>query len=136
GRIERCTVSGAADTAIYAVDSRGLAVTGNIVTDCGNGGILVHRREPAEDRTVVSGNRIERIRADNGGTGQWGNGINVFRAGGVVISGNVIDDCAFSAIRSNGGSNVQVTGNQCLRSGETGLYSEFVFEGALIAGNV
>jgi uncharacterized secreted repeat protein (TIGR03808 family) len=136
GRIERCAVSGAADTAIYAVDSRGLAITGNVVADCGNGGILVHRRQPGEDRTLVSGNRIERIRADNGGTGQWGNGINVFHAGGVAISGNMVSDCAFSAIRSNGGSNVQISGNQCLRSGETGLYSEFIFEGALIAGNV
>lgn len=136
GRIERCAISGPADTAVYAVDSRGLAIAGNVVTDCGNGGILVHRRQPGEDRTLVSGNRVERIRADNGGTGQWGNGINVFRAGGVMISGNHVADCAFSAIRSNGGSNVQVAGNQCLRSGETGLYSEFVFEGALIAGNV
>ncbi|MBX3529256.1 MAG: TIGR03808 family TAT-translocated repetitive protein [Rhizobiaceae bacterium] len=136
GRIERCAISGAADTAIYAVDSRGLAIAGNAVADCGNGGILVHRRQPGEDRTLVSGNRIERIRADNGGTGQWGNGINVFRAGGVVVSGNIISDCAFSAIRSNGGSNVQISGNQCLRSGETGLYSEFIFEGALIANNV
>src|SRR5690606_35792467 len=78
----------------------------------------------------------ERIRADLGGTGQWGNGINVFRAGNVVVAGNMVSDCAFSAIRSNGGSNVQITGNQCLRSGDTAIYSEFVFEGALISANV
>jgi uncharacterized secreted repeat protein (TIGR03808 family) len=136
GRIERCAFAGAAEAAIYALDSRGLIITGNLVTDCGNGGILVHRRQAGEDGTLIDGNRIERIRADLGGTGQWGNGINVFRAGGVVISGNHVSDCAFSAIRSNGGSNVQVTGNQCLRSGETGLYSEFIFEGALIANNL
>ncbi len=136
GRVERCSITGAAETGIYVVQSRGLSIADNVVADCGNGGILVHRREVGEDRTLVARNRVERIRADRGGTGQWGNGINVFRAGGVVVSGNLVADCAFSAIRSNGGSNVQIVANQCLRSGETGLYSEFVFEGALISGNV
>jgi uncharacterized secreted repeat protein (TIGR03808 family) len=136
GRIERCSMAGIADVAIYANDSRGLAIRDNTVADCGNGGILVHRRQAGEDRSIVAGNRIERIRSELGGTGQWGNGINVFRAGSVLIEGNVVSDCAFSAIRSNGGSNVQVTGNQCLRSGETAVYSEFIYEGALITGNV
>lgn len=136
GRIERCAFTGAAEAAIQALDSRGLSIVNNLVADCGSGGILVHRSQHGEDRTIVSGNRIERIRSDHGGTGQWGNGINVFRAGSVVISGNVVSDCAFSAIRSNGGSNVQISANQCLRSGETGIYSEFVFEGAVVSGNV
>src|SRR5690606_37354479 len=65
-----------------------------------------------------------------------GNGINVFRAAGVVISGNRIADCAFSAIRSNTGSNVLIDGNSCLRSGEVGIYSEFAFQGAVISSNL
>ncbi|MDP3895933.1 MAG: TIGR03808 family TAT-translocated repetitive protein [Mesorhizobium sp.] len=136
GRIERSEISGAADAGIWSVDSGRLRITGNSVSDCGNGGILVHRWQPAEDGTIVSGNRVERILARNGGTGQFGNGINVFRAGNVIVSGNQVADCAFSAIRSNSGSNIQISGNTCLRSGETALYSEFAFEGAVISGNI
>ncbi len=136
GAIERCSISGAADYAIYSVNARGLRITSNTVSDCADGGILVHRWQAGEDGTLVTGNRVMRCSARSGGTGQYGNGINVFRAGNVVVSGNHVSDCAFSAIRSNGGSNVQITGNQCLRSGETGLYSEFIFEGALIANNL
>ena len=136
GRIERCTIAGAADAGIWSVDAAGLAITANAVNDCANGGILVHRRQIGEDGTMVSGNRIARIGARNGGTGQNGNGINVFRAGGVLISNNIVSDCAFSAIRANSGSNVQIMGNSCLRSGETALYSEFAFEGAAIANNI
>ncbi|WP_274629719.1 TIGR03808 family TAT-translocated repetitive protein [Arvimicrobium flavum] len=136
GRIERSTISGAADAAIYAVESRGLAIDGNSIRDCANGGILVHRWQAADDGALISGNRIERIAARNGGTGQFGNGINIFRANGVIVSGNSVTDCAFSAIRANSASNLQVQGNTCLRSGETAIYAEFAFEGAVIAGNI
>lgn len=137
GRIEGNRISGAAgDCGIFALESAGLSITDNTVSDCINGGILVHRWEQGEDGTIVSGNRIERIGAANGGTGQWGNGINVYRAGNVMIANNHISDCAFSAIRSNSGNNVQISSNTCLRSGETALYSEFGFEGAMIANNV
>ena len=72
----------------------------------------------------------------NGGTGQNGNGINVFRADKVVVSGNIVSDCAFSAIRANSASNLQIAGNTCSRSGETALYAEFAFEGAVISNNI
>jgi uncharacterized secreted repeat protein (TIGR03808 family) len=136
GRIERNRISGANDAGIYSVEADGLAVTGNIVEDCANGGILVHRWQTSEDGTIISGNRVSRIRAANGGTGQYGNGINVFRAGNVQIANNIVADCAFSAIRSNSGNNVQILGNNCARSGETAIYSEFSFEGAVISNNV
>ncbi|MDX8538937.1 TIGR03808 family TAT-translocated repetitive protein [Mesorhizobium abyssinicae] len=136
GRVGRCDISGAADAGIYSVEAGGLEISGNTVSDCANGGILVHRWQQAEDGTLVSGNRVERIGARSGGTGQNGNGINAFRAGNVVISGNIVSDCAFSAIRANSSSNLQVTGNTCSRSGETALYSEFSFEGAVIGNNI
>ena len=137
GRIERNLISGAqGDCGLYALQNKGLAITGNEVSACSNGGILVHRFQDGEDGTIVSGNRVFNIGARNGGTGQWGNGINVFRAGSVMIANNHVSDCAFSAIRSNAGSNVQITGNQCLRSGETAIYSEFEFNGAVISNNV
>lgn len=135
GRLERCAIT-AGEAGVYAVDSHGLSITANHVRDCGDGGILVHRWAPGEDNTIVAGNRVERIAAASGGTGQNGNGINVYQAGNVVVSGNHVADCAFSAIRSNGGGNVRIANNTCLRSGETAIYSEFVFEGALVQGNV
>ena len=55
---------------------------------------------------------------------------------GVQIANNYVSDCAFTAIRSNAGSNVQITSNQCFDSGETAIYSEFGFDGAMIANNI
>ncbi|TCR03154.1 putative secreted repeat protein (TIGR03808 family) [Neorhizobium sp. JUb45] len=136
GRIDRCRIADAADYALLAIESNGLAITNNTVTDCGNGGILVHRWTKGPDGTLVSGNRITGTRATNGGTGQYGNAINIYRADNVQVTGNHIARSAFSAIRSNAGSNVQIAGNQCLASGETAIYSEFGFEGAIVNGNV
>jgi uncharacterized secreted repeat protein (TIGR03808 family) len=135
GRIADNALSGAGESGLYAVESTGLQITGNHVFDCGNGGILVHRWSKGADNTIVTGNRVERIAAKSGGTGENGNGVNVFRADGVMVSNNHISNCAFSAIRSNAGSNVQILGNQCLASGEMAIYSEFGFEGAIIAMN-
>ncbi len=136
GRIERSEISGSADSGIYSVEGTGLQITANTVSDCANGGILVHRWQPADDGTIVSANRVSRIAARNGGTGQYGNGINVYQAHGVVVASNRIADCAFTAVRANGSDNVQIVGNNCTRLGEVGIYSEFVFLGAVIANNV
>lgn len=136
GRIAENSISHAAYSGIYAVESARLAITANTVSDCGNGGILVHRWEPGEDGTMVSGNRVFKIAAIDGGTGENGNGINIFRAWNVMVTDNHISDCAFSAIRANAATNVQISNNQCLSSGETAIYSEFGFQGAIVSGNL
>jgi uncharacterized secreted repeat protein (TIGR03808 family) len=136
GRITRTAVNHVRDAGIRVLESRGLSITDNTVEDCGDGGILVHRWSEGEDGTIVSGNRVARIAASSGGTGQNGNGINVFRAHGVMVTNNRITDCAFTAVRANAANNVQITGNSCARSGEVGIYSEFAFEGAMIANNI
>jgi len=136
GRITANSISQASASGIYAVESQRLAITANTVSDCGNGGILVHRWEAAEDGTMVSGNRVFKIAATDGGTGENGNGINIFRAWNVMVTDNHVSDCAFSAIRANAATNVQISGNQCLRSGETAIYSEFGFQGAIVSGNL
>lgn len=136
GRVERSIVAGAAAYGVYCVEAGQMHIAGNTVRDCGEGGILVHRWQKGGDGTLVTGNRIERIRAASGGTGQYGNGINIFRAGNVIVSNNHVADCAFSAVRANSADNVQILGNQCLRSGETAIYSEFAFEGAVISSNL
>jgi uncharacterized secreted repeat protein (TIGR03808 family) len=136
GRIEGNRISGAADAAIWSVEGRGISVRDNEISDCSNGGILVHRWQPGADNSIISGNRVERIGARNSGTGQYGNGINVFRGHGVQIANNHVSGCAFSAIRCNSASNAVITGNTCLNSGETALYAEFRFEGSIIANNL
>ncbi|MEP3437853.1 MAG: TIGR03808 family TAT-translocated repetitive protein [Hoeflea sp.] len=136
GRINRCEIFGARLAGIYAVESKSLSITRNLVRDCANGGILVHRWSIGEDATLIDGNRVMRIAARAGGTGQNGNGINIFRAGNVMVTGNHVSDCAFSAIRANSASNIQIVSNQALRSGETAIYAEFAFEGAVIASNL
>ncbi len=117
-------------------NNNGLRITANIVEDCANGGILVHRWNRGADNSIVTQNRIRRIAAIYGGTGQWGNGINTYLADGVIMADNHVSDCAFSTIRSNSCSNIQISDNTCLRAGETSVYSEFAFEGVKITGNI
>ncbi|MGH6736126.1 MAG: TIGR03808 family TAT-translocated repetitive protein [Methyloceanibacter sp.] len=136
GRIADCEIADIAKAALFSEDARGLEIAHNHVHDCGNNGILVWRSEVGEDGTMVSSNRIERIGAKSGGSGQNGNGVNVFRAGSVIVNGNRITDCAFSAVRANSGSNCQMIANSCARLGEVALYAEFSFEGVVIANNI
>ena len=135
GTVSACTVSQIANAGLFALDST-LTLAGNTVSSCGNNGILVWRSAVAEDGSQVLNNRIEQIRADNGGSGQNGNGINVFRAGSVQVNGNRITQCAYSAIRGNAASDIAITGNHCQRIGEVALYAEYGFSGALIANNI
>ena len=137
GRIENCHIHGAAGEAgLKSIEATRLEIKGNHVRDCSDGGIYIWRWAPGEDGTLVSGNRVERIGARSGGTGQFGNGINVFRAHNVAIDNNWIADCGFSAIRVNAGNNTRITGNTCLRSGETAIYVEFGFQGAVVTSNM
>lgn len=122
--------------AIFALDSKGLEISGNHVHDVGNNGIQVWSSDKREDGTLVINNRVERIAAKDGGSGQNGNGINIYRAGNVLVSNNRVTDCFFSAIRNNSGSNCQIIGNSISRTGEVAIYVEFAFEGAVVSNNM
>jgi uncharacterized secreted repeat protein (TIGR03808 family) len=135
GEVTGNTINGG-DAAIVSIDARGLRIAGNIVRGAGNGGILVWRSAPGDDGTLVVDNRIEGTMNKAGGSGQWGNAINVFRADNVIVRGNRIRNAAFSAVRGNAASNLQIVGNTCTGIGEVALYAEFGFEGALIANNI
>jgi len=135
GRIEQCRIT-QASVAIFARDSTGLSIAGNEIDDCANNGIQVWRSQKGFDGTQVIANRITRIRSDRGGSGEYGNGVNVFRAGGVLVADNVIRACAFSAVRNNAGDGVQIVANNCAELGEVGLFTEFGFEGCVIANNI
>jgi uncharacterized secreted repeat protein (TIGR03808 family) len=52
------------------------------------------------------------------------------------VRGNRISKAAFSAVRGNAASNLQIVGNTCTAIGEVALYAEFGFEGAMIANNI
>ena len=62
--------------------------------------------------------------------------MNVFRADNVIVRGNRIRYTAYSAVRGNAASNLQIVGNTCNGIGEVALYAEFGFEGAVIANNI
>lgn len=136
GRIERSRFRSMRDSALFSLDSRGLSIEANAVEDCGNNGIQLWRSQAGDEQSLVRGNRLNRIRSDAGGDGPNGNGISLYRAGGVIIEGNSLRDCALTFIRNNSGSSVQILGNQGRRCGEVALYSEFAFEGAIIANNL
>lgn len=140
GRVSGCTIEGAQDSALWSEDadvgSGGLTVSSSTITDCRDNGILIWRAAKGEDGTRISDCTISRIANKSGGSGQYGNGVNVFRAAGVSVSNCRMSDCAYSAIRGNAASNIQMLGNQAHRSGEVALYAEFGFEGAMIANNV
>jgi uncharacterized secreted repeat protein (TIGR03808 family) len=122
-------------TALFSRDARSLMIARNTIRAVGNNGIQIWRNQAGDDGTLVTDNRIEGVLARAGGSGQNGNGINVFRAANVVVQGNRIRGCAFSAVRGNTASNLQVTGNNATGSGEVAIYAEFGFEGAVIANN-
>jgi uncharacterized secreted repeat protein (TIGR03808 family) len=135
GEVSGNTIS-AADAAIFSLDAQALKISGNHVRSAGNNGILVWRSAPGDDGTQVVDNRIENIANKAGGSGQYGNAVNVFRADNVIVRGNRIANAAFSAVRGNTASNLQIVGNTCTALGEVALYAEYGFEGALIANNI
>ncbi len=136
GEVTHSTITGAADNALFCNDSRGLRIAANSIAKSGNGGIRLWQSDKRADGGLIADNRIEDTAARSGGSGQNGNAINVFRAGNVIVRGNHIRNAAFSAIRGNAASNVQIIGNNCAAFDEVAIYCEFGFEGAVIADNV
>ena len=124
-----------AATAVVSFDAQGLIVSRNTITGTNDNGIEILRTAIGDDGTLVADNRIEDIKAGPGGSGQYGNAINAFRAGNVIVRGNRIRNCDYSAVRGNSASNIQITGNSVSDVREVALYSEFSFEGAVIANN-
>lgn len=136
GEISGTTIIDTTDVALLSYDARGLLIARNTIVGAGNNGIQVWRRQSGDDGTLVVDNRIENIDNRSGGSGQYGNAINVFRAANVIVRGNRIRNCSFSAVRGNAASNIQIEGNSITDVREVAIYAEFGFEGALIANNV
>ncbi|TPQ40758.1 TIGR03808 family TAT-translocated repetitive protein [Bradyrhizobium guangdongense] len=122
-------------TAVVSFDAKGLSVSRNTILGTNDNGIEILRTAVGDDGTLVADNRIEDIKAGPGGSGQYGNAINAFRAGNVIVRGNRIRNCDYSAVRGNSASNIHISGNSVSDVREVALYSEFAFEAALIANN-
>ena len=135
GDVSGNLITKSATTAIVSFDAQGLLVTRNTIQGTNDNGIEILRTAIGDDGTLVADNRIEDIKAGPGGSGQYGNAINAFRAGNVIVRGNRIRNCDYSAVRGNSASNIQITGNSISDVREVALYSEFSFEGAVIANN-
>jgi uncharacterized secreted repeat protein (TIGR03808 family) len=135
GEVSGTTLTDIADVAILSYNAAGLLLARNTIVGAGNNGIQIIRWEAGDDGTIVVDNRIENVANRSGGSGQYGNAINSFRAANVIVRGNRIRHCAFSAVRGNAASNIQIEGNSISDAGEVALYAEFGFEGAIIASN-
>jgi uncharacterized secreted repeat protein (TIGR03808 family) len=135
GDISGNIFTGIVTTAVVSFDAQGLIVSRNTIQGTNDNGIEILRTTIGDDGTLVADNRIEDIKAGPGGSGQYGNAINAFRAGNVIVRGNRIRNCDYSAVRGNSASNIQITGNSVSNVREVALYSEFSFEGAVIANN-
>src|SRR5450631_4207258 len=135
GDVSGNTITATATTAIVSFDAQGLIVSRNTIIGTSDNGIEILRNAIGDDGTLVADNRIEDIKAGPGGSGQYGNAINAFRAGNVIVRGNRIRNCDYSAVRGNSAANIQITGNSVSDVREVALYSECSFEGAVIANN-
>jgi uncharacterized secreted repeat protein (TIGR03808 family) len=135
GEIVDSVITDSADIAIHSFDASGLLIARNTISGAGNNGIQVWRGKAGDDGTMVLDNRIEAIVNRSGGSGQYGNAVNVFRAANVIVRGNRIKNCAFTAVRGNAASGIHIEGNAISDVREVALYAEFGFEGALIANN-
>ena len=135
GDVSGNIIAQSAATAIVSFDAQGLIVSRNTILGTNDNGIEILRNVIGDDGTLILDNRIEDIKAGPGGSGQYGNAINAFRAGNVMVRGNRIRNCDYSAVRGNSASNIQISGNSVSDVREVALYSEFSFEGAVIANN-
>ena len=136
GAVTGNTILNSADNALYALDNNALDIRGNTISKSGNGGIRIWQSAKRHDGSIVADNIIEDTEARGGGDGQNGNAVNVFRAEGVIVRGNTIRRAAFTAVRGNAASHIQILGNQCFALGEVAIYSEFDFINATIADNL
>jgi uncharacterized secreted repeat protein (TIGR03808 family) len=135
GEVRGNIIRKTANTAFTSFDALGLMVAQNTIQDASDNGIEILRTTIGDDGTLVINNRIEDIKAGPGGSGQHGNAINAFRAGNVIVSGNRIRNCDYSGVRGNSAANIHITDNSISDVREVALYSEFSFEGAVIANN-
>ncbi len=141
---------------IYSAQGENNLFADNDIHDNANFAIMVEQWPPAPDYTLLRNNRIAQTAASFGadpprgivgGSGPYGNGVFGLYAHHMTVEGNRIMDSAFSGVRMNGCSNVQIANNAIDRSGETAIMVEcpqtdgktpngLGYEGGVIANNI
>ncbi len=141
---------------IYSAQGENNLFADNDIHDNANFAIVVEQWPPGPDYTILRNNRIAKTAASFGadpsrgivgGSGPYGNGVFGLYAHHMMVEGNRISDSAFSGVRMNGCSDVQIANNAIDRSGETGIMVEcpqtdgktpngLGYEGGVIANNI
>ena len=124
---------------IWSLDSV-VIVESNTIENCTNNGILIWTSTVTGNSSSVTNNFINTI-GSGSGTGQNGNGVDVFRAVAVNIVGNRFNACQYSSIRCDGGVDAIIIGNNCYNSREVAIFIEaptagIDLNGASIIGNM
>src|SRR3984957_1593932 len=99
GDVSGNIITRTAATAVVSFDALGLSVSRNTIIDTSDNGIEILRTAIGDDGTLVADNRIEDNKPGPGGSGQYGNAINAFRAGNVIVRGTRIRNCNYSGLR-------------------------------------
>jgi uncharacterized secreted repeat protein (TIGR03808 family) len=136
--VRLCHFHDLTDTAIHNDHCYGFTIDANRIERCGNNGIhhWGDKNARRHDGTRISNNTITDIANRSGGEGLWGNGVRVAEIGPVTIDNNVVERCAYTAIRNTGGWQVTVTDNRCRNFREKAMYAEFGFRDAVFRNNV
>ena len=116
------------------VDCGGV-IDNNSISGCANGGVYVWNGSKYAVKVNITDNYIQNI-ASGSGNGQNGNGVSIYRASSVSVTGNTIYQCALSFIRVNGGDNCVIEGNKCWSANETGIFVEAPSAGLDTIGGV
>lgn len=138
GRITDNRISNCA-TGIYAVDCQ-VMIKDNSLSGLNDNGICVWNSSVGGNGSWIVSNTINWVDNASGGTGEYGNGILIYRAGNVKVSENNIFNTKFSAIRLNAASNCHVVNNYCWNMREVAIFIEAPgagenLNGGIISGN-
>lgn len=120
---------------VFSEDAQTFVHKNNIAM-IANNGVMIWRSANSGDNSEVTGNIINGIETAAGGTGQNGNGVNVFRAMGVNICDNHILNVKYSAVRCNGGGMAVIEGNNIWNAREVAIYIEAPGAGIDLAGAI
>lgn len=122
-------------TGIYCVDGQ-VTVERNNLTDLFDNGVCVWTSSQGGNGSIVRNNTINWVANQTGGTGEYGNGVLVFRAGNVKVVENNIFNVKYSAIRLNAASNCHVLANHCWNAREVAIFVEAPGAGLNLIGGV
>jgi uncharacterized secreted repeat protein (TIGR03808 family) len=137
GSIRLSTFQDLSNTAIHDDNCAGVTIDANTIRRCGDNGVhhwSLHTKR--HDGSRISNNVITDIANRSGGDGMFGNGVRVAECGPVLIENNVVERCAYTAIRNAGGWDVVVANNRCKSFNEKAMYAEFGFRNATFVNNV